>query len=87
MAETSLDGSETLLQDVPLLEDRTVYASMGDWPLLVLAAWLLLLWGRALRGPGPAGRAKKTAKPRKTAPKKKSASPEAPEIMEPAKLK
>lgn len=87
VAETSLDGAETLLQDVPLLEDRTVYASMGDWPLLVLAAWLLLLWGRALRGPGPAGRAKKTAKPRKTAPKKKSASPEAPEIMEPAKLK
>ena len=37
-AETQLTGEETLLAAVPLLESRTPYAVLGDWPLLVLAA-------------------------------------------------
>ncbi len=41
--ETSLQGAETLIRDVPLMESRTVYAQLGDWPLGVLGAGLLLL--------------------------------------------
>ncbi|MBM4343429.1 MAG: apolipoprotein N-acyltransferase [Deltaproteobacteria bacterium] len=43
VAETRLTDAETLLRDVPLLEARTVYSYLGDWPLAFLAlgvAWL-----------------------------------------------
>jgi apolipoprotein N-acyltransferase len=49
VAETSLDGAETLLRAVPLLENRTVYARFGDWPLLLLAVALAWLFGQAVR--------------------------------------
>lgn len=52
VAETSLDGEEMLLRDVPLLEGQTLYARLGDWPLLLLAAGLLLVTARGLRGSG-----------------------------------
>ena len=42
--ETALTGAETLLHDIPLLEQRTVYAALGDWPLLGLASGLVLVW-------------------------------------------
>ena len=45
VAQTQLTDAETLLHDVPLLEQRTLYAQLGDWPLAVLAlllAWLVL---------------------------------------------
>ena len=48
VAETRLTGEETLLRDVPLLEGRTLYALVGDWPLLGLALGLAWLWARAL---------------------------------------
>ncbi|MSP93254.1 MAG: apolipoprotein N-acyltransferase [Myxococcales bacterium] len=50
VVETSLDGEETLLRDVPLLTGRTVYAALGDWALLGLALGLLVLTARAVRG-------------------------------------
>lgn len=95
--ETALTEPETLLADVPMLESRTVYARLGDWPRLLLVLWLLLLWGRAVRGGGQAGpsggkksgrsRAKpreKAAKP--AAQKRRSATPKEPETLEPTRL-
>jgi apolipoprotein N-acyltransferase len=55
--ETSLDGAETLLRDVPLLESRTVYARLGDWPLLLLGLALLVTYARTL-GQGPRAKGK-----------------------------
>ncbi len=59
LAETGLTEAETLLREVPLLEARTVYSYLGDWPLACLAfgvAWLAL-W--------PASRGASTSKPPK----------------------
>ncbi len=45
LAETRLTDAETLLREVPLLELRTVYSYLGDWPLACLAlglGWLVL---------------------------------------------
>lgn len=50
VAETALTGEETLLHDVPLLETRTLYALLGDWPLLLLALGLAWLYARTLGG-------------------------------------
>ena len=50
VAETKLTGEETLLHEVPLLEGRTVYAMLGDWPLAGLALGLAWLWARTLGG-------------------------------------
>ncbi len=61
VAETKLTGEETLMRDVPLLEGRTVYAMLGDWPLAALAFGLVWLWARTLGG-GKTGK-----KPRKRA--------------------
>ncbi len=47
--ETKLTGAEVLMHTVPLMEQRTVYAALGDWPVLALLVLLLLLWARALR--------------------------------------
>jgi len=82
--ETSLDGAETMLRDVPLMEGRTIYAMTGDWPPVVLLILLLLTWARALRDSSPTGRAsgKRTAKKRK---RKKRAKADG-ETMEPARL-
>lgn len=52
--ETSLDGAETLLHDVPLLESRTLYARLGDWPLLLLGLGLLITFARTLGHAPPA---------------------------------
>ena len=57
--ETSLDGAETMLRDVPLMETRTLYARLGDWPLLLLGLGLLGTYAAAL------GRGKGKAKARK----------------------
>ncbi len=50
VAETSLQGQETLLRPVPLLHGQTLYARFGDWPLFALVGGLLLSLGRALGG-------------------------------------
>lgn len=81
--ETKLTGAEVLMHDVPLLEGRTVYAILGDWPLVALLVLLLLLWARGLksggagetphkskRSPPKRGRAKKPSTPKKTGGKK-----------------
>ncbi len=61
VAETQLTGEETLLRAVPLLESRTPYAVLGDWPLVGLAALLLwLVWGP--KRTAPAARASKKRK-------------------------
>ncbi len=57
--ETRLTDAETLLHDVPLLEQRTVYAALGDWPLLILAGGLVLVWLLTLGAPAPAAAGKK----------------------------
>ena len=60
VAETKLTGEETLLHDVPLLENRTVYAVLGDWPLAGLGLGLLTLMARSLQaGPAKKGKRKK----------------------------
>lgn len=71
--ETATTGAETLVMSVPLLEGRTMYAMLGDWPLLLLAIAMLVLVGRALRGTTGG----KGSKPRKKAapPAKKPAPP------------
>ena len=81
VAETSLEGAETLLQAVPLLEGRTLYALLGDWALVVLAAALALVAARTFRTPAAAARPKK---PKKAKPKAKKAEAE---TLEPARLK
>ncbi len=50
VAETKLTGEETLMRDVPLMEGRTLYAMLGDWPLAALALGLAWLWARTLGG-------------------------------------
>ncbi len=65
VAETSLDDAETLLRHVPLLETPTLYATLGDWPLLLLAILVVLLIARAVRGPAGGAKAKKKPKPKK----------------------
>lgn len=52
VAETALTGEETLMRDVPLLENRTVYAVLGDWPLSGLALGMVALWARTWQGGG-----------------------------------
>lgn len=81
VAETSLDGAETLLRAVPLLESRTLYAMLGDWPLVALLGALALVVARTFRSPPPA-KAKKPKKPKAAKPRKAEA-----EVMEPARLK
>ena len=61
VAETKLTGEETLMRAVPLLEGRTVYAVLGDWPLAALALALLWLWARTLGGK-PGKKSRKRAK-------------------------
>ena len=61
VAETKLTGEETLMRDVPLLEGRTLYAMLGDWPLAALALGLAWLWARTL-GKGAGKKGKKRAK-------------------------
>ncbi|MFO0748871.1 MAG: apolipoprotein N-acyltransferase [Myxococcota bacterium] len=60
-AQTSIDGAETLMEDVPLMHGRTVYAAVGDvfaWSLLVLlVAEGLLAWKRRRAAAASAGRA------------------------------
>ncbi|MCO4763271.1 MAG: apolipoprotein N-acyltransferase [Myxococcales bacterium] len=72
--ETQLTGAETLMADVPLLEGKTVYAVLGDWPLILLLVLLLLLWARALKNGGqPSGGkagSRKKKKPTKATAKK-----------------
>jgi len=75
VVETSLDGAETLLRDVPLLEGRTVYASLGDWPLLLLVAGVCLTLARALRGGRPPSASKAAGDKPKNA--RKPAEPKA----------
>jgi apolipoprotein N-acyltransferase len=58
VAETALTGEETLMRDVPLMTGRTVYAVLGDWPLLALALGLVTLWARTLAGKKPKKRGK-----------------------------
>ena len=41
--ETSLEGAETLLHDVPMLEGATVYGVIGDVVAYACLAWLLAL--------------------------------------------
>jgi hypothetical protein len=98
--ETSLDDAETLIADVPLMEGRTVYATLGDWPLVALAVMLLLTWARALRRSGGrvfprGGGNKRPRKSNKPASKSKSTrggktrrkkKPDKVEILEPSKL-
>lgn len=96
--ETVLTGAETLLQDVPMLEGRTVYARLGDWPLWLLWIALLLTWARAVRGGGDSGGGRRRAKPkgrssgggeakkRSPARKAKKASPPKVETLEPTRL-
>lgn len=43
VAETKLTDAETLLREVPLLETRTLYSRLGDWPYGILALLVLLL--------------------------------------------
>ena len=63
VAETKLTGEETLMRDVPLLEGRTIYALLGDWPLAALALALAWLWARTLGGKSAGGKkGKKRAK-------------------------
>lgn len=61
--ETQLTEAETLLHDVPLLEQRTVYAALGDWPLLGLGGSLAVLWLMTL-GAVPAAAPGKKARAR-----------------------
>jgi apolipoprotein N-acyltransferase len=46
LEQTSLDGAETLLLDVPLMTARkTLYVVAGEWPAALTAlliAWLLV---------------------------------------------
>lgn len=88
LQESSLEGAEALLHDVPLLEERTLYATLGDWPPVALLVLLLLTWARALRGmwPGAQSRPSKRrkGKPAKgTKPRAKSAA----EVLEPGRLR
>lgn len=69
VAETRLTDAETLMRDVPLLEGETIYAALGDWPLLVLGLlvgglWISGLSGATARPPNPTKRARsaRTAK-------------------------
>jgi len=80
VAETSLDKAETLLKSVPLLEQRTLYAMLGDWALVALAGALALVAARSYRKP-PAPKAKKPKKPKAKA--KKAGA----ETLEPARFK
>jgi apolipoprotein N-acyltransferase len=41
---------ETLVGPAPLLEGRTLYARLGDWPAWLALAWALVLVGLAVRG-------------------------------------
>lgn len=67
--ETSLQDAETMLRDVPLLKGRTIYATLGNWPLWGLGLGLLLLLAGALKhGPGAAPTA---GKPTRKAPRRK----------------
>lgn len=66
VAETKLTGAETLLRKVPLLEQRTVYAALGDWPLLALGGGLLLLWLLSPGSTAPKRTASKKSKVRTT---------------------
>jgi len=53
LKQTSLDGAETLVETVPLLEGTTPYQVLGDWPawgcILFWPVWLLLRWRRKKR--------------------------------------
>ncbi|MBN2495777.1 MAG: apolipoprotein N-acyltransferase [Deltaproteobacteria bacterium] len=54
LAETSLEGDETLLGRVPMMEGGTLYQKLGDWPaygaILTVAILLLRVWrGRRRR--------------------------------------
>jgi apolipoprotein N-acyltransferase len=71
VAETALTGEETLLREVPLLQGRTVYAQLGDWPLFLLAGGVVTMLFAALRGqpsgPGPASGRKSASRRKKVA--------------------
>lgn len=73
--ETSLQDAETMLREVPLRKGRTVYATLGNWPLWALGLGLLVLLAGALRaGPGPAPA---VAKATRKAPRRKAKPPAA----------
>ena len=60
--ETALTEAETLMMDVPLLEGRTLYAMLGDWPKVLLVVLMLWLAAGALRGGKTPGQRKKPGK-------------------------
>ncbi|HAN30453.1 MAG TPA: apolipoprotein N-acyltransferase, partial [Myxococcales bacterium] len=70
--ETKLTGAETLLHSVPMLEGRTVYAVLGDWPAWILVVALLLIWARAFRNASPPtkSKTKRPSKSSRTKPKR-----------------
>lgn len=93
LAETSLEGAEALVHAVPLMEGRTLYAVLGDWPPILLLVMLLLTWARALRGAatGEASTGRQSGKPkarkrRKTAGATKKNGKGEPEVLEPERL-
>ena len=93
LEETSLEGAEALVRAVPLMEGRTLYATLGDWPPVLLLVLLLLTWARALRGAGGGGPSAASKSGQAKAPKRtKAASPakrrgkSAPEVLEPERL-
>ncbi len=50
VAQTSLDGAETLDWRVPMMQGRTVYQLLGDWPVWIsVAAWLVMVIAAAVR--------------------------------------
>ncbi len=58
LARTSIHGAETLIADMPLLESRTLYQVLGDWPawgcLAALGVILVRdLWRRRKRASRP----------------------------------
>jgi apolipoprotein N-acyltransferase len=67
--ETQLTEAETMLRDVPLLETRTVYARVGDWPKWLLVLALAAVWARSTgtqaAAPTKAATAKRKVKSKK----------------------
>ena len=48
-SETSIEGAETLLESVPMMDGGSVYAVLGDWPAWASLLVIPLLWGLARR--------------------------------------
>ena len=79
---------------VPLLEGRTIYALLGDWPKVVLIIFMLLLIGKALRpaavtAPKPAAKRPNKSRAQSKSSKgtkRKSPSPSKKEKLKPKKL-